>query len=63
LRWHKLQSAQLKQSIYQRSKGLANLVVYTAGGTIRIWFIPLEAARLLSDFILFKTESTKESWL
>ena len=63
LRWHKLQSAQLKQSIYQRSKGLANLVVYTAGGTIRIRFIPLEAARLLSDFILFKTESTKESWL
>jgi putative membrane protein len=62
LLWHKTQSIHLQQSIYQRRKGLANLVIETAGGTIHLYFIPLHAARQLLNFALYKTEATNKGW-
>ncbi len=61
--WHKVQAVSLKQSIYQRRKGLASVLISTAGGTITINFIELEAARALANFILFKTESSHKEWM
>lgn len=63
VQWHKLQSIEIRQSMYQRRKNLANAVIQTAGGNITIHFIPLEAARQLINFALYKTESSNKAWL
>ena len=62
LKWHKLQSIKLSQSPYQRNHGLANLVIYTAGGQVPLYFLPLGEAEQLRDFIVYKTESSLQSW-
>lgn len=61
--WHKVQAVSLQQSIYQRRKDLASLLISTAGGTITVNFIELQAARALADFILYKTESSNKEWM
>ena len=62
-RWPKLQAVSISQSLYQRQKGLANLSLSTAGGTITINFISLEAARALADYALYKVESSNTGWM
>jgi len=61
--WHKLQSIQIRQSIYQRRKNLASVDIQTAGGNIAVHFIPLAAARQVVNFALYKTEVANKSWL
>ncbi len=63
MQWHKLQSVDIKQSIFQRRKFLANLVINTAGGNIHISYISIKAAKELADFILYKTESNNKNWM
>lgn len=63
LKWTKLQSVKLKQSIYQRQKGLANVEFITAGNDVTVNFIPLAAARQLVNYALFKIESSREPWM
>ncbi|RYZ61951.1 MAG: hypothetical protein EOO14_03705 [Chitinophagaceae bacterium] len=63
LQWHKLQFAEIRQSIYQRKKGLATVVIHTAGGAMYVPYIPLAAARQLVNFALYKTESTTRRFL
>jgi putative membrane protein len=62
LKWEKIQSVKISQSLYQQRKYLADLVISTAGGTITAPYIPLEAARELQNFALFKVESSSENW-
>ena len=57
LKWEKIQSVKISQSLYQQRKFLANLTLHTAGGTITALYIPLEAARKLQNFALYKVES------
>ncbi|WP_424288599.1 PH domain-containing protein [Daejeonella sp.] len=52
-----MQSVKISQSPYQQRKFLADLSLHTAGGTITAPYIPLEAARELQNFALFKIES------
>jgi putative membrane protein len=63
MQWHKMQSIEIRQSIYQRRKELANLVIQTAGGNITIHFISLPAARELVNYTLYKTEFSAKAWL
>ncbi len=63
LKWFKLQSVEIKQSIYQRRKGLAMLVFHVAGARIAIRHIPLEAARQVANYALYKVESSREPWM
>ena len=63
LLWHKIQSVKLRQSIYQRKKGLATIHIYTAGGVIRVPFISLHAAEEVRDYALFKVETGSQSWM
>lgn len=58
LRWQKIQSVKIRQSIYQRKRSLASVLLYTAGGVIHIPFIRLEQARQLLDYSMYKVEST-----
>ena len=62
LQWHKLQSVQLTQTMFQRKKGLASLHLTVAGGTVTIPFIFLHVARQLKNFALYKVESAHKPW-
>lgn len=62
LKWEKIQSVKISQTLYQQRNSLADLVIHTAGGTIIAPYIPLEAARELQNFALYKVESNKANW-
>jgi putative membrane protein len=62
LKWEKIQSVKISQSLYQQRKSIADLVIHTAGGTITAPYIPLEAARELQNFALYKVESSRDGW-
>lgn len=57
LKWEKIQSVKISQTLYQQRNFLADLIIHTAGGTITVPYIPLEAARELQNFALYKVES------
>ena len=61
--WYKIQYVELRQSIYQRKKQLASLVIHTAGGKINIPYIRLELARGIQNYSLYKIETATRSWL
>lgn len=63
LQWNKIQKITLQQSIYQQRKNIANLIIYTAGGLIKIPYITLELAHLLRNYALYKIESSEKSWM
>lgn len=60
LLWQKIQMVSIKQSMYQRKKGLATVTLKTAGGEVNIPYIPIVTANQLADFALYKAET--ESW-
>ena len=59
VQWQKLQLVTLKQSIFQRRRGLASLVLHTAAGSIHINFIDLRAAYQLMNYALYIVEKKK----
>ncbi|HEU4472228.1 MAG TPA: PH domain-containing protein [Flavisolibacter sp.] len=63
LQWQKIQAVSIRQSIYQRQKGLASVKLDTAAGSIYIPYINLKAARELTDYALYKASSRYASWL
>ena len=54
--WKHIQSISLSQTIYQRSKDLASIRIYTAAGDIRLPYLSLEAAKEIINYGLYKTE-------
>jgi putative membrane protein len=63
LNWKNIQYIQIRQSIYQRKKGLATLSLHTAGGQFQIPYITHEQALAISNYALFRIESTQENWM
>ncbi len=63
LQIYKIQSIQIKQSWYQRKKRLANIVLFTASGSVKIPFVDLNTAESLERYILYKVESDKREWM
>ncbi len=63
LQWYKVQAVEVRQSIYQRRKDLANLILYTAAGAVRIPYIKIEKAQEIQNFVLYKIEEDKRSWM
>jgi putative membrane protein len=61
--WYKIQYMEVSQSIYQRRKKLASLIIHTAGGQIKIPYIDLELARMIKNYALYKVEKSEKSWL
>jgi putative membrane protein len=61
--WYKIQYMQLQQSIYQRRRKLATIVIHTAGGKITIPFIELELARTIKNYGLYKVQTSEKSWI
>jgi putative membrane protein len=63
LKWFKLQSVVLKQSLYQQRKDLATLVLYTAGGSMSIPYISLDAARQIVNYSAYQVEHRNRAWM
>jgi len=63
LQWYKVQAVEVRQTIYQRRKGVANLILYTAAGAVRIPYIEIEKARVIQNFALYKIEIDTRSWM
>jgi len=63
LKWYKVQSVKIKQSIFQKRRGLADIIFYTAGGAVSIPYIEIEKATQLKDYVLYKVEVSKEKWM
>lgn len=60
---YKVQSIQLSQTPYMQQRDLVNLRFYTAAGSVSIPYIALEEAKTIRDFVLYKVESTRKSWI
>lgn len=60
---YKIQAVQIRQSYYQRRRSLANLRIGTAAGDIVIPFIKVDTANAIADYLLYKAESSKQSWM
>ena len=63
LQWYKIQKVSLHQSNWQKRNQVATIVLYTAGGHIRIPYISLELANSIRNYALYKIESTQKNWL
>jgi len=63
LKLYKVQNLCLEQSIYQRMNKLCDVVIFTASGKIKIPFLPLELGHKLINYINFKVETDKRSWM
>ena len=63
IKLYKVQSINLGQSLYHRWNDLCNITVYTASGNITIPFLPLEDGHALMDYLVYKIEVDKRSWM
>ncbi len=63
MKWYKIQSVSIRQTILQKKSGLAGLHIYTASGKWVIPAIPLPQARALQNIALYKIEFSAESWM
>ena len=63
LKHYKVQGVNVRQSIFQKRRGLVSLTLYTAGGKINIPFVPEKAGKALADFLLYKIESSTMEWM
>ena len=63
LNWKNIQYIQIRQSIYQRKKGLATITLNTAGGQFVIPYILHEQALGISNYALYRTESSQQHWM
>lgn len=63
LNWNNIQYVQLRQSIFQKKKGLSTLFLHTAAGRFELPFISYEQGLQISNYALYKTESTQQTWM
>ena len=63
LKLYKVQNISYHQSIFQKRRGLASVILFTAGGRISIPFIPEATAKSVVDFLLYKIESSHKEWM
>ncbi|MEM7375542.1 MAG: PH domain-containing protein [Bacteroidota bacterium] len=63
LPWYKIQAVRLSSSPFERRHGLSTVRLATAGGTVRIPFVPDTLAHSLADFALYKVESSQKAWM
>lgn len=59
----KVQNIIIRQTPFQTRKSLADVDVHTASGKVTIPYIPYDLADQLSDYFLYKVESSRENWM
>jgi len=60
---YKLQNISLKQSIFQKRRGVASLQLYSAAGGENIVHLPYNEADELYNYLLFCIESSEQKWM
>ncbi len=63
LKFFKLQNVTLSQSIFQKRRGLASITFYTAAGDETMPHIPLQEAREIYNYVLYKIQQDSRSWM
>lgn len=63
LNWQKIQLVSISQGIYQRHHQLADLLLRTAAGDVKLPYITLQKAQQLCDFAAMKVESSQSKWM
>lgn len=61
--FYKLQNVAVAQSFLQKRRKLMHLHLHTAAGDLRMPHMPQETAEALFTYILYKIESTNQSWM
>ncbi|MFT6066484.1 MAG: putative membrane protein [Polaribacter sp.] len=59
----KVQNIKMKQSIFQKRSNVADLILQTASGKIKIPCIQLKDAIEIYNHTLYKVETSKTSWM
>ena len=63
LQWYKVQSVTISQNYFLRRRGLANLILYTAAGAVKVPYVDEEKAKAVQDFVLYKVETDERKWM
>ncbi len=58
----KVQRVTLRQSIFQKRRGLATLQLFLANGNVDLPYIDIETANKLRDYVLYRVESSQKAW-
>ncbi len=61
--WRQAQGVSFSQGIYQRRHQLANLVLYSAAGSVEIPYMELGQSKELRDYLLYVVEKDNEPWM
>lgn len=62
LKWNNIQSVKISQSLFQQKNNLANLIIHTAGGTVKAPYISLNSAQELQNLAIYQIERSSEAW-
>jgi len=60
---HKVQNISFSQTPFQKKRGLGSLVLYTASGSVSIPDIDDKQCLSIKNYLLYKIESSTESWM
>lgn len=63
LQWYKIQSVTIRQSLYQQRKAVADVYFFTAAGSVKIPYFPLDKAQAIKDYVLYKVEQDSRDWM
>ena len=63
LKLFKVQNVAVKQSIFQKHRGLVSLRIYTASGSLSIPFIPEEHGTAIANKLLYAVETSTKPWM
>jgi len=63
LKLFKLQTVEIRQSIFQRKRGICHLSFSTAAGGRSFRFFNLSEMEQLRDYMLYKIESSQRKWM
>jgi len=63
LHWYKIQGVRIRQGLYQQRKDVADLIFYTAAGSVTIPYVELQKAEILRDYVIFKSEIDGREWM
>lgn len=60
---YKIQSIKVSQSFFQKKRNLSSLTIYTASGSLKIKYLDAQQVQKLTNFLMFKVESSTEKWI
>ncbi len=60
---YKVQSISLHQTPYMQHRDLVNIHIHTAAGSLTVPYISLESSWKIRDFVIYRVERSKKSWI